>query len=368
MSNINLKRFVDIDIKQHLETRLSGTRDEVILYTSEGTAKTTKVLSSLAEATAYCAEMPNALAYATVFFNNNGAKIKLIEGVPYANLSKDILTVLDNKYVCICYAAAKADIETVYAKLKTVATAMAPVKMSGENQSNIYGINEKIILARSAVNTDADKVANFAVKYSNIVGAEMTIAAYLSRINVYGIDTVYDYMFTQEVITAEDVTDTAYGTTIANNYNIDVTLGEVVRNCGGNCKDGSDLVNNYVRIILHQTLTDRLVDVLAQKLKDSTGVAKIYNTITQELEKYLTCGYLTKDKVWTDEDLVVAKGNTQYTVISKGTALTNGYIIKVLPLSSLTEDDKANRKAPPIYVVLADQYGIRSITINGEII
>ena len=39
-----------------------------------------------------------------------------------------------------------------------------------------------------------------------------------------------------------------------------------------------------------------------------------------------------------------------------------------LPLSALTENDRAARKAPPIYVIIADQYGIRAITVNGEII
>lgn len=366
--SINLKRFVDIDIKRHVETRLSGTRDEVILYTSEGTASTELVLNSLSEAEAIKTSMPNAYAYAEVFFNNNGAKLHVIEGVPYTNINKTLLTALDNKYICIAYAASKDDTEKVYAALKVVAQTMIPVKMTGANQSDIYGINEKLILSRSALSTDTDSISNFVVKYSNVVGAEMTIAAYLSRINVYGVDTVYDYMFTQETIAFEDISNTVYGTLMDNNYNVDVTLGNVVRNCGGNCKDGADLVNNYVRIILHQTLTDRLVDVLAQKLKDSSGVAKIYNTITQELENYLTCGYLTRDKIWTDSDLVITRNNVQYTIISKGTALTNGYVIKVLPLESLTEQEKALRKAPAIYVVLADQYGIRSITINGEII
>ena len=367
--SINLKRFVDIDIKQHVETRLSGTRDEVILYTSEGSAGTNLLLESLADAVKIKTSMPIAYAYAEVFFNNNGAKLKVIEGVPYANITKELLMALDNKYICVTYAASKDDTEKVYAALETVANNMQPVKMSGENQSSIYGINEKLILSRTAVSTDMTAYANFVVKYSNVVGAEMTMAAYLSRINVYGIDTVYDYMFTQEAIGEEDVSNEVYDELITNNYNVDVKLGGIVRNCGGNCKDGADLVNNYVRIILHQTLTDRLVDVLAQKLKNSSGIAKIYNTITQELENYLTCGYLTRDKIWTDSDLVVTGGNgQQYTIISKGTALTNGYVIKVLPLESLTEQDKALRKAPGIYVVLADQYGIRSITINGEII
>ena len=48
--------------------------------------------------------------------------------------------------------------------------------------------------------------------------------------------------------------------------------------------------------------------------------------------------------------------------------LKNGYIVKILPISSLSSTDKSNHSTPPIYIIIADQYGIRKITINGEII
>ena len=196
----------------------------------------------------------------------------------------------------------------------------------------------------------------------------MTIAAYLSQIDVYGIDTIYDYAFTQESITAEDLTDTEYGTLNSNNVNVDIALANATRNCGGNCTDGADIVNNFVRIILHQTLTDRLLNLLTTKLKNSTGVSKIYTVMTDELEKYKMSGYLTIDKIWTKDTLKIEYNGTAYTIIEQGTPLINGYFIKVLPLSSLTESDKLAHKAPLIYVIIADQYGIRKITINGDVI
>ena len=55
-------------------------------------------------------------------------------------------------------------------------------------------------------------------------------------------------------------------------------------------------------------------------------------------------------------------------LIEKNTPLTLGYRVVVLPYSSLSEDDKQNHKCPPIYIFLAESYGIRSITINGEVI
>ena len=91
-------------------------------------------------------------------------------------------------------------------------------------------------------------------------------------------------------------------------------------------------------------------------------------TIAKELENYSNCGYLSKDKIWTDKTMVVNKNGIDYTIIEQGTPLITGYVIKVLPMSARTEQEKAERQAPPIYVVIADQYGIRAITVNGEII
>ena len=206
------------------------------------------------------------------------------------------------------------------------------------------------------------------VKYSDILGAEMTIAAYLTKIDVYKENSVRDYMFTQETITAENISDSDYELTTANNLNVDVNLADAVRNLGGNCKNGSDLTNTFVKIVLHQTLTEKLVSLLTTKLKNEDGISKIYATIVQELENYRTCGYLTTDKIWTDEDYTITYNSTSYTIIEKGTALTTGYFVKVLPMSSLTDADKIARKTPPIYVIIADQYGIRKITISGEVI
>ena len=87
-----------------------------------------------------------------------------------------------------------------------------------------------------------------------------------------------------------------------------------------------------------------------------------------ELAKYLNSNYLTTDKAWKAEDLTIVKNNKEYTIITKGTALLQGYKVVILPLYSLTEQEKQERKAPYIYVILADSYGIRKVAINGEVI
>ncbi len=385
MSKIDLKNFVDINIQQHISKPVSGTRATVVLFTSDVldsyddykisfnsvTYNTKKVDSSTYKE--IFKDKADTLQYLRVYFDNGGIEALVVCGITTSDMiikdstkiTEDILSQLDNEYIYVAYASPVADIETNYANLKKL------IKYRNSNE-NIYGINEKIVLASTKVNTDADKVKNFAVKYSTIQGAEMTIAAYFSKTKIYRTNSIYDYAFTQEKLRTsdedkyfegEDITDAEFKTILDNNENVDIMLAETVRNCGGNNKDGSDLINNFVRIILHQTLTDSLVNLLTQKIKGSSGLSKIYAVLSQELEKYLTNGYLTTDEIWSDDDLI----ENGYTIIEKGTALNNGYLIKVLPLNSIPENS-THQVVPSIYVILADQYGIRKITINGEII
>lgn len=368
MSNINLKRFVDINIRKQASSYVDGTRQTSVLFTNEGVANEIRTFSSYSDVAARYTKIEgddatvlgtNTLAFAKVYFDHGGVKLQVHESVSLANLS-DKIAALDDEYICVAYASDNSTVETTYAQLKNIAK-------TRNSNSNIYGINEKIILAATLLD-DGELVKNFAVKYSQVQGAEMTIAAYLSKLNAYGTDSIYDYAFTQEVLAAENIIDSTFGTIQNNNMNVVLYLANYNRNCGGNTKDGSDLTNTFVRILLHQTLTNRLVNLLTQKIKNASGLSKIYTVIAQELDRYLVSGYLTTDKIWTDETLSVEYNGNTYAIIEKGTPITSGYVVRVLPFTSLDENDKALHKAPPIHLVIADQYGIRQITINGEVI
>lgn len=367
--SINLKKFVDINIQPHEKSVADYVRDTVVIYTADGIPSTVHEFSNMDEVLAYESTFTSesydtVKKYLQVYFDNGGVKAKVYDGIAYDTLSKDMIKALDNNFITIVYACTDSDRAACYTAMKNLAN-----QLNADN--DVYGINEKIIIASTANYNDEDKVKNFAVKYINDsteLGNEMTIAAYLSQTNILGSDTIYDYMFTEEKVTITDITDTIYQSIIDNNINVDVNLSGTIRNCGGNCKDGDDLVNNFVRIILHQTLTTQLINLLAQKIKSNTGISKIYAVIAQELEKYKTCGYLTTDKVWLDLPLKVDKNGKSYTIINTGDALLNGYLVKVLPMSALSEVDKTRHMTPPIYVVLADQYGIRKITITGDVI
>lgn len=354
MSNIDIRRFVDINIIHNAETVVNSTRDTVVLLTTEGTKGTVNVFDNIVDLlnTLDDSTYPNANKYASIYFNNGGAKIKVIEGIQQADLVTTIAS-LDMTEIVVAYTGSYDDIKSV-AKTR-------------ETNANIYGINQKILLGRTNAD-DEDSVKNFAVKYSNVVGAEMTIAAYLSTININNANAVKDYSFTKENIEQEPNDDEVLGKCLENNMNVDMYLASSIMNLGGNLKDGLDLTNEYVLIILQQTITEKLLNLLTEKLAGSSGVNKIKTAISSELGRYANCGYLSLDKSWGSKNKNIVYNNKTYTVIEANTPLILGYHIFVVPLNDLSEQDKALHKCPPIYLILADRYGIRAVTINGEVI
>lgn len=369
--SVDLKNFVDINIKQHVSTSITGTRETIVLFSTEKLTsdnKTEVIVNSNDFLTKLDSGATNTLRYLNIYFANGGVKACIIHKDNITDIDKNTIASLPDEYIVITCV----DTDTKAAGY----TQMKKLAKEFNVDSSIYGINEKIFLATTNSTDDTEKIKNFGVKYSNTLGAEMTMAAYLSKVNVYGTDNIFDYMFTIENETDEtnnpifiaNIDDDNYQAIITNNMNVDILLAGAIRNCGGNLKDGADLINQYCLIILHQTLTNRLIDLLSTKIKNSSGLSKIYSVCAQELGYYLTSGYLTTDKVWKEPDLTVNYNNETFTIIEKGTALTDGYLIRILPYTSLTDQDISDHKTPPIYIILGSQYGIRKITINGEVI
>lgn len=369
MSNINLQQFVDINIRSSALTQIKGTRDIVAILTTDVVSEV-KVYSSYNDVIDDYVDNASILALSSVYFANGGAKLTIIHCDAF---TKSEIAKLPDEYICIAFAkgvAQNSKTTNEFAKdIYQLATDFI-------NDKTYYGIKEKLFITRIENKDETTiidetlsvSIKNLAIKYSSEIGAEMTMAAYLSKIDVYKRNSVIDYAFTQEILAAENIDNETFSTMMSYNWNVNIELANAKRVCGGNCSDGTELTNAFVRIVLHQTLTNRLVQLLTQKLTLSTASSKIYATITQELAYYLSAGYLSTDKIWSEETLYATYNNQQYVIVDKGTALTNGYIVKVLPYSGLTAIDRQRHIAPPIYIIIADQYAIRKIVIEGDVI
>jgi len=299
--------------------------------------------------------LENATKYVDTFFENNGNKLIVITNMTetVSQGKTDVQTTieqLENEFIVVAYTGTQS-------LIKTIAKSRA-------SDVSIYGVNRKLLLMSVSAN-DTEKVDDLICKYTSNNEDVMTIAAYLTDIDIYGSNTVQDYCFTKETVKTVINDDTLFETLSTNNINVDVNLAGAVRNYGGNCKNGLDLVNEFVLIVLQQTLTDRVLLAMSTKLKNEQGLATIKTVMSEELNRYVRNGYLTTSKIWTDTDYTVTYNNQTFTVVEQDTALPLGYRIKILPYSSLTNEDKALHSTPPIYVVVADSYGIRKVTING---
>lgn len=290
--------------------------------------------------------------YVHIFFDNKGVKLKLVK---INGTIKETIKSLDRDLITVAYCS---DASSKLTK------ANFPDNVTNTSDQKILVSWDKLDDGYSYLNSNTSQF--FIVKYGD-PGVEMTVLAYLTNINGYYYESVQDYDFTVEELREEYYTqpsDTIVENAIVKNYNVDAELAGELRNIGGNDTGGYSLVNDFMMILLSQTLSDKLLNVITSKIKyNQNGLNIIQSTIIQELDRYVNCGYLTKDKVWTDDTLIVPEG---YTLITKNTPLTQGYKFIILPFSTLNDAEKNNHELPKIYLLLAESYSIRSIEINGK--
>lgn len=368
MSNIDIKNFVDINIIRKDQITIDSTRETTLLL-CDNVDTLDKEITNIEDAKTLLSGDAIALKYAKTYFNNGGISLKILKyDSTSAKNNEENIRGLDKKYIVIAYAK-----KNNLTDIKSLATLFKEDK----------NVDQKIFLANEPVNetyTDLKEYPNIAIKLTptedadnKYCGCEMTIASYLSQINVYKSSSIKDYMFTIEQEDEDsklelNISNSQYLKAITNNRNLDIMLASKIRNCGGNLTNGVDLVNQFCLIVLNQTLMESALNVLISKIKGQTGLSELYVALAEELNKYARSGYLVTDKIWTKKDLIVkdSKGNS-HTIISQNTALLNGYKIVILPYSSLSDKEVKEHKTPYIYVVLAEGYGIRVITINGEV-
>lgn len=375
MSKIDLRKLVNINIQSSNFSTSSSIRDTVVLITNENNIVSHIVSSKVELEQKYPkANYPLIEKYGSIFFDNGGSKLLVL---PRGVNDLDTITNLDNKYIVVAIMglsfsdaknlATSLDVlEGIHRKILLVRTTNSDLTIPASGVEGEEGYIPSQYIGPTLANYDS-----LAIKFSDQIGAEMAIGAYLSRIRVYGSNTVQDYCFTSETIkesTTLKIDNSLYDALQEVNWNFNLELGGAVRNIGGNLGSGKSLVNEYMLIVCHQTLTEALLKLLVTKIKGNSALASIRAVLTQELNNYVINGYLTRDKIWENEDWVVDRNGVNYPIISKNHPLIQGFHIQVLPLSSLTSTEKAEHKTPPIYVVLADSYSIRVIEVNGGVI
>lgn len=394
---INLNNFVNVNINYDPITSSSGSRPMVVILDdnstwTDTTQRPTSDNCKWASEADYIKELGlgsnTKLTYTqlykmvSVFFKNGGKKIHYIRVENDSQNAKLIAAIknLSNEEIIITGCFTTED------KLFNIMKSINEDTDMKNNYEKFFLLSDTYTESNSKYSfgwlggIDWDKYPNAALKIGD-PGIEMTIAAYLSKIDIDN-GSIQDYCFTGEYLGSSD--DPLYeGNIISDNsvfkelkdenrFNMNISLAQQEeltsydsRNFGGNTVDKHDLVNYYVKIILTQTLNSALLTLLKNKLKYSqTSLSLISATIIEEMNRYKKAGYISTDKVWNKGDKYTEDG---YLLLKNNTAFTRGYELSILPLSSLSSQDKLDHKLPPIYLFIADSYSIREISLNGTI-
>ena len=417
---VNLKNFVNVNLDYFVTTTASGTRDTAVLLEVNDVpasgqephlSKADHVYTSLEEFAADLTvssgpkEAYELYKYVRCFFANNGKKLHIIRmpelpsGETTDSWIKKQLKGIPKEEIVVASTANESVMRSIAASIL--------------EDAEFSGISEKILVSHIdqlqweetiEVPNESDPTAdpttqtitvdfefphldNYILKFNNnnglgatpSLGSEMSILAFLTKVNVQGNKPISDYCYTKEVAEFSYVNNDAVVKysyldednddvvkIMDNNANVDTILVNQSLVVGGNTTGGKDLVNHFVKIVLTQTMTDRLVKLLATKIRyNQTGINLISNTIVSELNKYKNFGYLTTSKIWEEDDLYVEVNGQEYLLISNQEPLITGYKFIILPLTSLSEEDKQKHLLPKIFLLVADSYAIRTIQISG---
>ena len=226
---IDLTNFVKLNISYPANVAVKGTRDIVALLCDTEAISSEKIYSSLAEVKA---SVKNAvvISYAEQFFAAGGKRLHLYQ-------YREGMTFPEEEIVIASCCS-------------------TPVKgiASDYNSDSTDGIYKKIFVGVTSEASSDYTGFGLCLKYVRkgdvAKGYEMWTAAYLSRINAYGINQVNDYCYTVEDIPAATDDNDVFESVLDANMNVNIELTGSIMNVGGNCTDGHAVVNEYMLILL----------------------------------------------------------------------------------------------------------------------
>lgn len=300
--------------------------------------------------------------WANVFFTNGGNYIHVVTG-----LSLGELKLVDGSTVYILRYTDKnhqtvADLPVTEIMIVDGGNQDA-FNGSLANATKLVGQHEKIFVQKTTTSgAAATQVEGYVTVYNN---STAYLASYYTKLRLTIADSIRDYAFTTVINSDSDpIADTdnnTLTTALSNHHNVISYLAGSYRALGGDDVLGNDITNLFMRIVLQQTLSVSLINLLTTKIRlDTRGITSVKSVIVAELNRYIANGYISIDKVWQEEDLYI-DGDL---IATKGMPLPGGYAIHVSPI---TQTNIANHQIPQIYVLYGDQVGVRKIVLTGEV-
>ena len=293
----------------------------------------------------------------------------------------------ENDFICVCVGNCSLftnNIGELQGFMSLVNSAVAPNKMLVLNSTN----------DASTVNGTVTYMSNLIYKYYKCVqigedslpddveitcGAELTIAAYLSQINITQANAMKDYCFTDEssvinclrydrTLVPTDVTSSQYDD-YKEYLNFIDKIGNQYVNFGGDTVSGTSIMSEWGAIASENGVVYAALSVMLQKqyLTDG-GLTNILAAVNDTLSDYITNGFLETNTTYTGRTRYKTYANQSYVLVASGQELPNGYTVVSIPMSRLTSEDRQAHKFTPIFIYMQTMGGARELEITGDIL
>ena len=354
--SVKYTNFVEVNINHHVANKPTGLRDvaAAIFYDSTiADPNTVTDCGTLTKTSTLPADLTAFKNYVDAFFANGGRKLhcivtniapKVVDSSSTENPQPiivntaftDIIDSLPMEEIMVGYEIYGATLtNATEADFRDAAEAYNESKATEKIYQKIFvaeipATNGDTTDLATYIDSD-DKVVdieNYVLKYG-AMGIGASVLAYYTQMNAYLTDSAEDYCYTKEKYSDKTADKFVFNDNalvkeaMQLDINIDINLSNAVRNIGGNDTAGYSLTNQFMLLVMHQTLTSRLLDLLAQKIKyNSQGLTAVLNVLTAELNRYVNNGFLTTTKTWTDGDLYY----DEYLIIKEDTLLSLGLL------------------------------------------
>lgn len=212
--------------------------------------------------------------------------------------------------------------------------------------------------------------------------ATLTIAAYLSKINLTNNSNLRDYCYTDEssvvnvgtkqfkdnTLIETGVSDTDFDV-YRDKVNFIDKIGNRIVNFGGNTAAGTSIIAEFGAICVENAIIQAVLETMLQKqYLTNAGLNNVVSKIHSVMEDYITNGFLQPNSTYTGSTRYYNYGDSSYKVIDTGDELVDGYVVVTIPMSKLTASDTQARKFTPIYIYMQTLGGARTVEITGDIL
>lgn len=383
--SVRIENFVDVKITRRAVQESSGAYDTAVYVTSSatnafyfingknGTGDGTKDNPKTIDAVTG----DNNLKYFGIeFFANGGKKLHVVNSLSFDSTNDNCWNFKDAKNT----TATHLPVEEIL-----IFDTSATQTNASTNANTVSGIEKKIFINTTNSTSLSSYLPYTIAVYKNVevstnvaggkqdVSAAPFLAYYTKIIKDSSVDAsdlaftktsfvdVVENSTTHKVVITEP-TDTEAKEMIKKNINFIATIAGVPMIIGGSDETGeNDITNLFMQIVLQQTLTNALMKLLSSKIKlNIAGITSVKNAVGVELDKYVNYGYISTDKLWTEDDLYL-DGEL---IAAKGSPLARGYVVHVSPI---TQENIKDHQIPTIYVLYGDSVGVRKIVVQGEV-